>query len=234
LAKQSGLGNVVDNVRDVAGKMVSGVIDAMVPPDIENPSGSERSKTTAGDAIALLKQDHDKVKALFAQADALSDTAHAARLKLFKEIDAELTVHTTVEEKIFYPAFKAKTKRNSDERDEVLEAYEEHAGAKDLIAKLERLDARDETYKAKLQVLGEMIRHHVEEEESVMFPEARRLLGHDELQRLGEQIAAAKRKLQPKSTQATSRAKVDPAKRAPAKPARARAARPRSARGKRS
>jgi hemerythrin superfamily protein len=181
LGKQNGLGNVVGNVREVAGKMVSEMIEAI--------SDSELS-----DAIAILKNDHAKVKALFAQADALSDTAYAARLKLFKEIDAALTLHTTLEETIFYPAFKAKTERNTDERDEVLEAFEEHAGAKDLIAKLERLDVRDETYKAKLQVLGEMIRHHVEEEESVMFPEARRLLGNDELERLGEQIAAEKRK----------------------------------------
>jgi iron-sulfur cluster repair protein YtfE (RIC family) len=220
LAKQTGLGNVVDNVRDVAGKMVTGVIEAMNPADLEFPSAAEPS-----DAIAMLKKDHDKVKALFAQADALSDTAHASRLKLFKEIDAELTLHTTVEEKIFYPAFKAKTKRNSDERDEVLEAYEEHAGAKELIAKLERLDVRDETYKAKLQVLGEMVRHHVEEEESVMFPEARRLLDNDELERLGAQIAAAKRKALHKAPSAKPSTK-----RAAAKPARARAARPRSAR----
>jgi hemerythrin-like domain-containing protein len=210
LANQNGLGNVVGNVREVAGKMVSRVLSPESDPE---PS----------DAIALLKNDHAKVKALFAQADALSDTAYAARLKLFKEIDAELTLHTAVEEKIFYPAFKAKTARNSDERDEVLEAYEEHAGAKDLIAKLERLDVRDETYKAKLQVLGEMIRHHVQEEESVMFPEARRLLGNDELERLGQQIAAETRKANGKP--AAAKRSIE----APAKP-RAQAARSNRAR----
>jgi hemerythrin superfamily protein len=229
VAKKTGLDNVVDNMRDAAGKVVSGVMDAMSPAQLERPGVTAQREPEPTDAIALLKSDHEKVKALFAQADALSDTAHAARLKLFKQIDAELTLHTSVEETIFYPAFKAKTKRNTDERDEVLEAFEEHAGAKVLIAKLERLDARDETYKAKLQVLGEMIRHHVEEEESVMFPEARKLLGHDELMRLGEQIAAAKRKAQSKSPARKSSATV-----AAAKPARTRAARTRTARGKRS
>jgi hemerythrin-like domain-containing protein len=225
VSKQNSLDTVVDSVRDVAGKVVSGVRDAMSSPQIEPGSATERGAAEPADAIALLKKDHEKVKALFAQADALSDTAYAARLKLFKEIDAELTLHTTVEETIFYPAFKAKTKRYSDERDEVLEAYEEHAGAKDLIAKLERLDPRDETYKPKMQVLGEMIRHHVEEEESVLFPEARKLLGRDELERLGGQIAAAKRKAQAKPAAAkpsATRRKV--------KPARPRAARARSAR----
>jgi len=227
LAKQNGLGSVVDNVRGVAGKVVSGVMDAMNPAQLEDPRGTALRPAEPTDAIALLKKDHEKVKALFSQAEALSDTAYAARLKLFKEIDAELTLHTTVEETIFYPAVKAKTKRNSDERDEVLEAYEEHAGAKDLIAKLERLDARDETYKAKLQVLSEMIQHHVKEEESVLFPEARALLGADELERLGEQIAVAKRKLQITPAEAKLSGK-----RAPAKSARTQTTRSRSGRRK--
>jgi hemerythrin superfamily protein len=175
----------------------------------------------AVDATELLKQDHQKVKALFAQANALSDTAHAARAKLFKQIDAELTLHTQVEEQIFYPAVKAKTKRNSDERDEVLEAYEEHAGAKDLIAKLESLDPRDETYKAKLQVLSEMIAHHVEEEETVLFPQAHSLLGRDELERLGAQIESAKAKAKGKPSGAKGAAKPGLAKSSPARGGRA-------------
>jgi hemerythrin-like domain-containing protein len=148
----------------------------------------------ADDAIALLKADHAKVKALFKEADALSDRAHAARAKLFEKIDLELTLHTQVEEKLFYPAFKAKTKSNTEERDEVLEAFEEHASAKALISKLEKLDPRDETYKAKLQVLGEMIEHHVKEEESELFPEARKLLSEEQLVDIGKKIQAMKKR----------------------------------------
>ena len=66
------------------------------------------------DAISLLKADHKKVKALFKEANELGDRAYAARAKLFREIDAELTIHTKVEEAIFYPAFKGKTKPASD------------------------------------------------------------------------------------------------------------------------
>jgi iron-sulfur cluster repair protein YtfE (RIC family) len=144
------------------------------------------------DAIALLIADHKKVKALFKEANELSNASYASRAKLFKEIDAELTLHTQVEETIFYPAFKAKTKAGSGERDEVLEAYEEHAAAKELMHKLESLDPKDETYKAKLQLLSEMIEHHVKEEETEMFKEARVLLSEDELNALGEKIQAAK------------------------------------------
>lgn len=144
------------------------------------------------DPIALLKKDHAAVKALLKEAEELGDRAHAARAKLFERIDRELTLHSKIEEDIFYPALKAKTKANTEDRDEVLEAYEEHASAKALIAKLEGLDPRDESYKAKLQVLGEMVKHHIKEEEGEMFKEARRLLDASELDELGEEMQAEK------------------------------------------
>jgi len=209
MPSKTGLGSVMDDVRDAAVRAFAGSPDAASP-----------------DALALLERDHDEGKALFAQADALSDTAHASRAKLFKEIDARLTLHTQVEERIFYPALKAKTKRNSDERDEVLEAYEEHAAAKELIAKLERLDPSDETYKAKLQVLGEMVRHHIDEEQRVMFRQARALLSETELEDLGAKIKAAKAQATAGARGAASRpARGSRAAKSPRQPAAQRRAR---------
>jgi hemerythrin-like domain-containing protein len=144
------------------------------------------------DAIALLKADHKQVKALFKQAEELGDRAFTARARLFDEIDAALTLHTKIEETILYPAVKQKTKPATDERDEVLEAYEEHAAAKALIARIRETDPKDETYRAKLQVLGELVDHHVTEEEASFFPEARKLLGTEMIDELGDEIAAAK------------------------------------------
>ncbi len=144
------------------------------------------------DAIAILIADHKKVKGLFKEANELSDAAYSSRAKVFREIDTELSLHARVEETIFYPAFKAKTKSRSDEREDVLEAYEEHAAVKELSAKLEALDPKDETFKPKLQVLIEMVEHHVKEEETEMFKAARQLLSEDELVALGEQILQAK------------------------------------------
>jgi hemerythrin-like domain-containing protein len=144
------------------------------------------------DVLTLLKEDHAKVKKLFKEVNDLSDGAHATRRKLFEQIDEELTLHAKLEETIFYPAFKAKTKAASDERDEILEAYEEHASVKDLIKKLEGTDPSDETYKAKVQVLGELVDHHVEEEENEMFKQAKKLFSSEELDEIGAQIEAAK------------------------------------------
>ncbi len=144
------------------------------------------------DALLLLKKDHATVKALFKEANALGERSSAARKKLFDQIDHELSLHARVEEQLLYPALKAKSKRVSEARDEVFEAYEEHALVKHLISELKTLDEKDETYKAKVQVLSELVEHHVKEEESEMFKQARELLGEAELTRMGEQIGAMK------------------------------------------
>lgn len=148
------------------------------------------------DAIALLKADHKEVTALFEQVEGLSDTAHTSRSKLFKKIDAALSVHAEIEENIFYPALKAKTKLNTEPSNEVFEAYEEHANVKSMLAKLESTDPSDDTYNAKLQVLIELVKQHVKEEETEMFKQARELLKKAELRDLGAELEAAKERLQ--------------------------------------
>ena len=120
------------------------------------------------DAIALLKADHKKVASLFAQFEAAKGAER--RKRLATQICTELTIHTTIEEEIFYPAVR-KAIEDSDLMDEALV---EHAGAKDLIAQLEDAAVDDDLYKAKVTVLGEQIDHHVKEEESSMFPKAQK------------------------------------------------------------
>jgi hemerythrin superfamily protein len=144
------------------------------------------------DALKLLKEDHKTVKALFAEVEALSDRAASQRAKLFGRIDRELTMHAKVEETIFYPEFKRRT-QDSEERQEVLEAYEEHAIVTNLLHELEHLEAKDETYKPKLTVLKELVNHHVKEEEGTMFKMARKLFEKDELDEIGVRIEEAKR-----------------------------------------
>lgn len=146
------------------------------------------------DALKLLKQDHKNVKALFGEVEELGARASAQRKKLFTQIDRELTVHAQVEETIFYPEFRKRAGKG-EETDEVLEAYEEHSLVKTVIGELENLDPKDETYRPKLNVLKELVDHHVKEEEREMFKMARELFDPEELEELGERIAAAKEEL---------------------------------------
>jgi len=139
------------------------------------------------DAIALLKQDHANVKAMFKEFEALGERAFAAKKKLADKICLELTKHATAEEEIFYPAVRAASKEAEDLVDE---ATVEHASAKDLIAQLGDMDPHDELFDAKVKVLGEYINHHVKEEEGEMFPLAKKA-GLD-LQAMASEIEARK------------------------------------------
>ena len=157
------------------------------------------TKTTAGktarspDAIKLLMQDHKDVKALFKQYEKLAsrDGEDDDKGPLAQKICTMLTVHTTVEEELFYPAARGALGEDADLVDE---ADVEHASAKELIAQLEAsTPGEDDHYDAKVKVLGEYIDHHVKEEEGEMFPKIRKT--DLDLAALGEEMAARKDEL---------------------------------------
>ena len=139
------------------------------------------------DAITLLTEDHENVAQMFEEYEGLGDRAHASKKKLATKICTELTKHATAEEEIFYPAVRAAQKDNEDLIDE---ATVEHASAKELIAQILSMEPTEELYDAKVKVLGELIEHHVKEEEEEMFPKARKA-GLD-MAMLGAQIAERK------------------------------------------
>ena len=143
------------------------------------------------DAIELLKADHDKVKSLFREFESLkgNDDEDERKSELVDEICYELTVHSMLEEEIFYPVVRAAI----DDDDMMDEADVEHAGARELISQLEVMYPGDDHFDATVTVLGEEIAHHIDKEESDMF-EAARAAGID-LEDLGEQIAARKEEL---------------------------------------
>jgi hemerythrin superfamily protein len=142
------------------------------------------------DAVALLKADHRQVEDWFAQFS--KSRSDSKKQQLAAQICAALTVHTAIEEEIFYPAFLEATA----DRDLHHEAIVEHAGAKQLIAQIEKMRADDDYFEAKVTVLSEMIKHHVKEEEQPggMFAEAKNSAW--DLKELGQQMLARKRSLQ--------------------------------------
>ena len=141
------------------------------------------------DAIALLKQDHRTVEELFAQFEKAS--GEGRKQKLAQQICLELSVHSTIEEELFYPAIK-----ETVEEDIYDEAYVEHDGAKVLIAEILEGTPADDFYDAKVTVLSEMIKHHVKEEEQRggLFAQARDD-GDVDLLELGAVMAARKKEL---------------------------------------
>jgi len=148
-----------------------------------------RASPASQDAIALLKADHRQVEEWFEQFE--STRSDDRKKKLAGQICQALEVHTQIEAEIFYPAFLEAT----EEEDIHHEAEVEHDSAKKLIAEIESSGPEDEYYDAKVKVLSEMIKHHVNEEEQRggMFAKARE--SDMDLKALGEQLAARKQEL---------------------------------------
>jgi hemerythrin superfamily protein len=155
------------------------------------------------DAIGLLKADHKAVKELFAQVEETSERAKAQLQRLGEQICAELTVHTQIEEQIFYPAVQERARRgHKEERDEVFEGYEEHAAAKKVIEDIRATESGDESYKPKITTLSELIDHHVKEEERELFPSVKEMFDEDELVEIGRRLSELKGQLQQSTTTA--------------------------------
>jgi hemerythrin superfamily protein len=139
-------------------------------------------------AVELLKADHQKVEDLFKQVE--STKGEVKHKQLFKRIKAELDIHMHIEEKIFYPRLK----KEAALKDITLEGIEEHHQSKMFIREIPRLPEKNERFEPKLKVLMEDIRHHVKEEEREMFPKAQVILSVPEMNNLGAEMEAEKKK----------------------------------------
>ena len=153
-------------------------------------SSSKSANAQPKDAIALLKADHRQVEQWFEEFE--KSRSKPKKADLAKRICEALTVHTTIEEEIFYPAFLEAT----GEEDLHHEAEVEHAGAKSLIAQIEESGPEDEYLNAKVKVLSEMIKHHVKEEEQRDGLFAKAKASDMDLEYIGEQLSERKAALQ--------------------------------------
>ena len=140
-------------------------------------------------AIDMLESQHREVEELFKKIEKAKDAS--SKDELFTEIADKLAVHAAIEEHQFYPSVKAKRTE-----DILLESLEEHLAIKRVLADLLAIDAQDETFDAKIKVLQETVEHHVEEEESDLFPKVRKLLSKDELEAIGQEMMAEQEELE--------------------------------------
>ncbi len=141
------------------------------------------------DAITLLRNDHRTVEQLFKRFEKAGDNAFVAKREIVDRIVEELSVHAAIEEQLFYPAARATV---PGVEDIALESLEEHHIVKWVLSELSGMAPTDERFDAKVTVLIENVRHHVDEEQTEFFPKVRDELGRKALNELGDALAAAK------------------------------------------
>jgi hypothetical protein len=140
------------------------------------------------DAIALLKEDHEKAKKLMNELEQTTERGVKTREEKWTKLLKELTIHENIEEEIFYPALHQHPKL----KEIVLEALEEHHLVDEIVEQLKDTPFDDEHWSAKFKVTKENVEHHIEEEEGPMFSKVRQVFSKEELEELGSRMETAK------------------------------------------
>ena len=149
-----------------------------------------KASTQVEDATTLLMEDHRKMRRMFDEFEKLKSGDVEEKEDLVRKACAELKIHTTLEEEIFCPAAREKL----DDASLIDEAEVEHASAKQLIGELEEMAPDENLFDAKFTVLGEYVKHHVSEEETQIFPQAKK--AKVDMRALGTEIQRRRQELQ--------------------------------------
>jgi hemerythrin-like domain-containing protein len=151
-------------------------------------------------ATELLKQDHQEAAAMMDELETADKGSLNTTKNVFMQLKEALTLHTQIEEQVFYPALE----EHEETKDMIGEAHSEHDEVKEMLAEMARMTPGSDEFMDKLTELRDSIEHHVEEEENEMFPKAERILGESRLREMGRQMEQMK---QGKSATATNRRK---------------------------
>lgn len=145
-------------------------------------------------AIDLLTQDHKLVKKLLEELSATTERAVKKRAELLQRIELELRIHTELEEQILYPAIKQAG--GKEEEKMYYEAKEEHRTVDSLVLPdLLQTETGTVEFAGRVKVMKELLEHHIEEEESELFPTAKKLLGKVALEEMGQAMETQKKLL---------------------------------------
>jgi hemerythrin superfamily protein len=143
------------------------------------------------DPVELITEDHEKMRGLFDEFE--KTTNKRSKSRIVNEILLELDVHAGIEEEIYYPAVEEAL--DESERETIAEAEEEHHVVHLLIGELREMSADDEHFEAKVTVLMENVRHHMEEEEREMLPKSKQVIDDEQRAQLGEEMWERKQDL---------------------------------------
>ncbi len=161
----------------------------------QTTSKKKVSRNAPKDAIALLTEDHERVRRLLTELEQTTEKTATKREKLLATIEQELRVHTQIEEEVFYPAF-FDAARTEQDKEMYYESVEEHHVVDLVLPDISRSDPAGPPFAAKAKVLKDLVEHHAEEEEKQMFPRARRLMDRERLVELRERLVKARESAQ--------------------------------------
>jgi hypothetical protein len=141
-----------------------------------------------GGIFDVLRRDHARVVQLLDDLEETSDDATATREDLFRRLRDELDFHSRAEEAVVYSQFQ----RIGPTRQRVLDSIEEHHVVTVMLGELDAMAKDHERWLAKLRVLGDAVRRHVEQEEQELFLQMAQMLDAEQTREAGSEFSRQK------------------------------------------
>jgi len=140
------------------------------------------------DCLDLLIADHNRFRGTFSRFQTAHESDNVPEMaRLAALLSQDLQIHTTIEEEIVYPAIHDLSEEIGETVDEGLQ---EHHVADVLDAEIKALTPGGDEWVAKMTVLIESVEHHIDEEESELFPSVRSATDAAFRENLGQQMDA--------------------------------------------
>ncbi len=150
--------------------------------------------------LTILKNDHKELKQILSDIEDTTERAAKKRATLFAKFKEEIVAHARAEEKAVYDELLEVLKK--DDRDTILEGYEEHHLVDKWVPEIAKLSPTDESWAPKCKVLKEMLEHHIKEEEDEIFSLIRDEFDADALKTMGDRFEALKMQIKNKAAKA--------------------------------
>lgn len=158
-------------------------------PSVGSAADRPTGEPVAEDALEFITEDHADFREMLDRYEELGDDETIEKRELVDQLIGRVVQHSVMEEQVFYPYVR---EHLPELEDDVREEIEEHHVIEVLLAELQGMDAGDEQFDAKMEVLAENLLHHLEEEEEELFPQLREDLSQDQLRGLLEPLQEAK------------------------------------------
>ena len=131
-------------------------------------------------ATTMIRMDHTHALATFHKYRI--DTAPDKKQAIAETLCLALEIHARLEEEIFYPAMRA------FDPDLVDKSVPEHNDMRRLIAQLRQTRPQDQAFDTTIMELMRDVMRHVADEETMLLPDAERVLGERRLAELGAEM----------------------------------------------
>lgn len=128
-----------------------------------------------------LKKDHRDVLGLMDRLIQSADSSADQRNYLIKEIRNALIPHSRAEEAVFYNAIR----QEAESKSMIQHAYADHMMAEGLLRSLQVTGMVDVGWRQTATKLRDALTHHIQEEETEVFAEARKVLTNQEADQIG-------------------------------------------------